>query len=76
MKWEIESVVDDEGPTMTVRVKLTLPDGSFIIDQRSLPDGSSKEVITAMCEDLCATHNKPVKKDLSSLSGLKGSIKG
>ena len=71
MKWEIESVTDDEGPTMTVRVLITCNDGSVITDQRSLPDGSSKETIAEMCDELCAIHDKPAKKDLSNLVGMK-----
>lgn len=71
MKWEIESVVDDEGPTMTVRVKITKNDGSIIVDQRSMPDGSSKEAISAMCDELCEIHFDKPKKDLSHLVGLK-----
>lgn len=71
MKWEVESVVDDEGPTMTVRVLITRADGTTFIDQRSLPDGSTKKAIAAMCDELCRIHDKPAKKDLSSLVGMK-----
>ena len=71
MKWEIESVADDEGPTMTVRVLITDNEGNTLVDQRSLPDGSTKEAIAAMCDELCRIHDKPAKKDLSSLAGLK-----
>lgn len=72
MKWEIESVTDDEGPTMTVRVLITGSDGITFVDQRSLPDWSTDEDIAAMCDELCRIHDKPAKKDLSHLVGLKG----
>ena len=71
MKWEIESVTDDEGPTMTVRVLITDNEGNKFVDQRNLPDGSTKEDIAAMCDELCRIHDKPDKKDLSSMVGMK-----
>lgn len=74
MKWEIESVVDDEGPTMTVRVRITKNDGSVIVDQRSMPDGSTDKVISAMCDELCVIHFDKPKKDLTHLTALKSNI--
>ena len=71
MKWEVESVTDDEGPTMTVRVLITDNEGNTFVDQRSMPDGSSRKDIAAMCNELCRIHDKPAKKDLSSLADLR-----
>lgn len=73
-KWEIESVINDEGPTMTVRVTVTKKDGTTVIDQRSMPDSSTKEDITLMCEELCTIHDTPQKKELPQFSGMKGAV--
>jgi hypothetical protein len=73
MKWTIESVTHNDDPTITVRIAVTLDDGSLRYDQNSLPDTASDDDIRKLCDELCAKHAVAPKKDFSHLVGTGSS---
>lgn len=83
MKWKIESVINNDDPTITVRIAILNDDGTPVLnidgttlhDQNSLPEDATEERIVELCEEMCAKHIKPPKKDFSKLIGaINGTV--
>jgi hypothetical protein len=70
MKWAIESVTQNDNPTITVRIAITRGDGTVFYDQNSIADTATQEEIMALCDEMCAKHDDAPKKDFSHLVGL------
>jgi len=70
MKWQIESATDD-GTTIIVRIEITCDDGTVFHDQNAITHDATPEQIRALCDEMCAKHEKPAKKDLSILKGMQ-----